>query len=174
MPLMTSLMSPLKTHVHSTTTQSLTRIRLKSAFSFGGSVFGEDEDVPEPPPDEPADCDGILEAFLTHVSIEKCRNFTAFIERPLRQPVTTVTLAVLSGAGWQRLPPLFLTPLEVWVMDSSIPPLRHGRCFAFPQIWGWKRSQISVINVGAPVENNCLFEEYNCLCWSEREQSDTF
>ena len=41
-----------------------TRIRLKSAFSFGGSVFDDDddEDVPEPPPDVPADCDGILEA----------------------------------------------------------------------------------------------------------------
>ena len=45
-------------------------MRLKRAFSFGGSVFGEDEDVPDPP----ADCDGILEAFLTHVSIDKCRN----------------------------------------------------------------------------------------------------
>ena len=143
------------THVHFTTSKSLTRMRLKRAFSFGGSVFGEDEDVPDPP----ADCDGILEAFLTHVSIDKCRNFTAFIERPLRQPVTTVTLAVLSGPGSQRLPPLFLTPLEVWVMISSIPPLRHGRCFAFPQIWGWKRSQISVINLGAPVEDYQLFDE---------------
>ena len=92
-------MSSPNTHVHYTTTKSLTRIRLKRAFSFGGSVFGEDEDVPEPPPDAPADCDGILEAFLTHVSIDKCRNFTAFIERPLRQPVTTETLAVLSGPG---------------------------------------------------------------------------
>ena len=152
-------MSSPNTHVHYTT-KSLTRIRLKRAFSFGGSVFGEDEDVPEPPPDEPADCDGILEAFLTHVSIDKCRNFTTFIEIPLRQHVTSVTLAVLSGVGSQRLPRLFLTPLEVWVkVSSTVPPLRHGRCFAFPQIWGWKRSQISVINLGAPVEDYYLFDE---------------
>ena len=35
-----------------------TRIRLKSAFSFGGSVLDDeddDEDVPDPPPEVPAD-----------------------------------------------------------------------------------------------------------------------
>ena len=47
------------------TTHAPTRIRLKRAFSFGGSVFDDeedDEDVPDPPPDVPADCEGILEA----------------------------------------------------------------------------------------------------------------